>query len=157
MDWLSEWLLSFLSSGQLPPLVTAIYYDDDFKYRLTNEPIRDAYLTTLSGGHIPPKRGLANPEFRRIVARMLDRRSLFAFENGLIGIGPPKAQLCDQLWAVAGSNVPLLLRLREDGTWNLVGECYAHGVMNGIDRDTWSMLEADAPREGDDLVELSIL
>jgi len=37
----------------------------------------------------------------------------------------------DEVWVIAGADVPMVLRQRGGGKWSLVGECYVHGIMKG--------------------------
>ena len=61
-------------------------------------------------------------------------RRLFATDRGHIGLGPPKMQKGDHVYILSGGNVPYVLRplsgLRPR-TFELVGDCYLHGVMYG--------------------------
>jgi hypothetical protein len=107
--------------------------DDVYQDDLTYEPIWEAYLHTPTGGNGIPEEGLANAELRRLTARMLFRRCFIASGKGIIGIGPYDAQIGDYIYICAGSEAALLLRPCSDGKWSLVGEFYAHGLMNGLE------------------------
>ena len=58
-------------------------------------------------------------------------------------LGPEALQEGDQLVVFQGSSTPFVLRELDDGKWRLLGECYAHGLMNGEgisgveDEDEW--------------------
>lgn len=57
-----------------------------------------------------------------------------AGENGgpdFLGISHRGLQLGDEVWAVAGSKVPFVLRKGEHGKHQLVGEAFVHGAMGG--------------------------
>jgi hypothetical protein len=41
------------------------------------------------------------------------------------------AKVGDKIALVRGGQLPLILRATPHGEWNLVGECYVHGIMNG--------------------------
>ncbi|THV45125.1 hypothetical protein BGAL_0527g00020 [Botrytis galanthina] len=81
-------------------------------------------------------------EFHRISmlreSRMFDKylkeatknRRLFITSKGYIGLGHQRAEKGDRLCILYGSPVPYILRPHGD-YWNLVGQCYAHGLMNG--------------------------
>ncbi|KAE8441123.1 hypothetical protein EG329_005835 [Mollisiaceae sp. DMI_Dod_QoI] len=65
-----------------------------------------------------------------------DGRRLFCTaEDGskgvLLGIGPESLKKWDEVWVIAGADVPMVLRPRGNGEWSLVGECYVHGIMEG--------------------------
>jgi hypothetical protein len=60
-------------------------------------------------------------------------RRIFRTENCLLGIGPKSIRIGDEVWVLAGANVPFVLR-KLDGDRNkyaLVGEAYVHGIMHG--------------------------
>jgi hypothetical protein len=57
-------------------------------------------------------------------------------ESNLIGIGPPKIEIGDQVSILAGAQMPFVLRempqnYSGQGAYCLVGEAYVHGVMDG--------------------------
>ena len=60
-------------------------------------------------------------------------RRIFRTKTCLLGIGPKSIRIGDEVWILAGANVPFVLR-RLDGDQNrytLVGEAYVHGIMHG--------------------------
>ncbi|KAF4617059.1 hypothetical protein G7Y89_g15091 [Cudoniella acicularis] len=65
----------------------------------------------------------------------LGRRLFYTAEDEtkgvMLGIGPDSLKKEDEVWAVAGADVPMVLRPRGEGKWRLVGECYVHGIMRG--------------------------
>ena len=61
-------------------------------------------------------------------------RHLFATDRGYIGLGPPEMQKRDHVYILSGGNVPYILRPifgPRPRTFELVGDCYLHGVMYG--------------------------
>jgi hypothetical protein len=72
-------------------------------------------------------------------------RSFFLTTQGYIGTGPPTARVGDDICAVMGSNVPFMLRSRNESIvcndsqfseldiplYSFVGDSYVHGLMNG--------------------------
>lgn len=57
-------------------------------------------------------------------------RSFFVSKLGKFGLCFPSAQQGDEIWIIAGSRVPLVLR-RSQTSHRLVGECYLDGAMYG--------------------------
>lgn len=61
-------------------------------------------------------------------------RRLFRTDNGLLGTGMKSARKGDEVWVLAGSKVPMLVRKRPNldrgNEFSLVGETYVHGVMH---------------------------
>lgn len=58
-------------------------------------------------------------------------RKIFRTEGGYIGVASPLAMEGDCVCLVKGSRVPLVLRPREGNRWELMGDCYMHGIMHG--------------------------
>ncbi|KAM3072057.1 hypothetical protein ACMFMG_008518 [Clarireedia jacksonii] len=70
-------------------------------------------------------------QMRQEIEHANDRRSLFRTSIGCLGIGPQSLQVHDEVWVLKGATVPFVLRPREDGTYQLIGEAYLHGLMHG--------------------------
>ena len=61
-------------------------------------------------------------------------RRLFATDRGYIGFGPAEMQKGDHVYILSGGKVPYILRPvsgPRPRTFELVGDCYLHGVMHG--------------------------
>ena len=68
-------------------------------------------------------------------------RRFYMTSKGYMGIGPVDVRIGDQVYVLVGGNVPFLLRHQDGGTdgsnpskvcgWELVGDCYLHGIMDG--------------------------
>jgi hypothetical protein len=55
-----------------------------------------------------------------------------SLSEGFIGLGPLSTEPSDQVWILQAAKVPFILRpMDKHGTFNLVGETYVHGFMNG--------------------------
>ncbi|KAI0098139.1 heterokaryon incompatibility protein-domain-containing protein, partial [Nemania sp. FL0031] len=61
----------------------------------------------------------------------LHLQSLFRTCSGEIGLGSKLVNSGDEVWVLAGGNVPFVLRRVMDGRYRLLEECYVHGVMHG--------------------------
>lgn len=51
--------------------------------------------------------------------------------EGRLALVPDHAAPGDTIAVLFGSEVPYCLRLQEDGTYTVIGECYLHGMMHG--------------------------
>ncbi|KAF2964103.1 hypothetical protein GQX73_g9476 [Xylaria multiplex] len=59
-------------------------------------------------------------------------RKMFYTKSGYIGLGPRLTKEGDRVFLVKGSRAPLMLRPRpQNGKWELLGDCYVHGIMQG--------------------------
>jgi hypothetical protein len=56
---------------------------------------------------------------------------LFSTEDHKLGLGSSFTRRGDQIWIVNGAKYPFVLRQRGDGTFELVGAAYVHGIMHG--------------------------
>ena len=57
-------------------------------------------------------------------------RDFFTTKAGYMGICPASTAVGDQVCLLSGSQVPYILR-QNDQRYQLVGECYVHGIMDG--------------------------
>ena len=69
--------------------------------------------------------------FTKSLTTLIDRR-LFRSAKGFLGLCPPSSDVGDSVWILPNAKVPFILRPRK-GTWHyeLLGEAYLHGCMNG--------------------------
>jgi Heterokaryon incompatibility protein (HET) len=62
-------------------------------------------------------------------------RALFVTGKGFIGLAPEGAKQGDRLAVLLGGDIPVVMRSAREGDggsgWELVGECYVHGIMDG--------------------------
>lgn len=71
--------------------------------------------------------------------------------GGLCGMVPERAEPGDAICVILGCAVPLVLKRRGHGRFELVGECYIHGLMDGEALDL--VLDVDDITEQDILIE----
>ena len=58
-------------------------------------------------------------------------RRFFIVSDGSMGLAPADAEAGDAVSLILGCDAPFVLRDRGDGTYQIIGECYLHGVMDG--------------------------
>jgi Heterokaryon incompatibility protein (HET) len=58
-------------------------------------------------------------------------RKIFVTSQGYLGLGPQHLQTGDVVALFEGADLPYVLRTRNNGGFELVGESYVHGIMNG--------------------------
>ncbi|CAG9988039.1 unnamed protein product [Clonostachys byssicola] len=67
---------------------------------------------------------------------------MFMTDSGYIGIGPPQTKVGDEVWCLFGGSIPFVVRSTgktcavrkgetETSLWEVLGNCYVHGIMNG--------------------------
>ncbi|TKA81685.1 hypothetical protein B0A55_01361 [Friedmanniomyces simplex] len=77
------------------------------------------------------------PDIERLLLEVTARHQqgetleLFVTNGGLIGIAHDTIRDRDKVWALAGSQVPIILRPGFKGTYSWIGETYIDGVMFG--------------------------
>ncbi|ETS85262.1 hypothetical protein PFICI_03287 [Pestalotiopsis fici W106-1] len=79
------------------------------------------------------KAGQTFQEIRKVFRRVLRNRRLGILGNGLLGLFPRHCRSGDMVYVIYGCITPVLLRPveNEKGKFQLVGECYVHGIMRG--------------------------
>ncbi|KAK3358843.1 heterokaryon incompatibility protein-domain-containing protein [Lasiosphaeria hispida] len=75
--------------------------------------------------------GLAESQLTTRISYNITGRLLFATEKGRLGQGPKSLREGDEAWILAGGRTPYILRPRQDGRYDLLGEAYVHGAMHG--------------------------
>jgi hypothetical protein len=73
---------------------------------------------------------LAAKYWRPMVFRSSGRR-YFVSHRGYLGVGPPAMSPGDVIAIILGLDTPLVLRAIEQGQYQIVGEAYVHGIMDG--------------------------
>jgi hypothetical protein len=60
-------------------------------------------------------------------------RRFFITDRGAMALGPRSMETRDVVYVPHGSQVPFVLRKKDDvtSTYTLIGECYVHGIMEG--------------------------
>ena len=111
----------------------------DFAVVLTRLHLLDPEISTLDL-RVPYRHPISDAELiaamRRIDAlmgRKIFTRRFAVTEDGHMALVPPNAQAGNLIAVFIGSRVPHVLRRTEhaDGTYELVGDAYVHGVMRG--------------------------
>jgi hypothetical protein len=59
------------------------------------------------------------------------KKSLFSTSTGKLGVASTASRIDDEIWIVAGSKFPAILRQMQNGHYEFVGEAYVRGIMNG--------------------------
>ena len=70
------------------------------------------------------------PAFEHSMGQVMYHRRVFTTKNGYLGVGSRTLTRNDKIYVLFGCNVPVVLRPR-DRQYELIGECYVHGIMNG--------------------------
>jgi hypothetical protein len=60
-----------------------------------------------------------------------DGRRMIHTRKGYLGLVPAETRQGDRIGLFVGGKVPLIIRPRDGGTWELIGESYLHGMMFG--------------------------
>ncbi|KAJ9606313.1 hypothetical protein H2200_009274 [Cladophialophora chaetospira] len=95
-------------------------------YRLLNESVKNGTASTK-----PSSLGdVADLYATYSIPNIVSKRS-FATAKGYIGMGPFDMNEGDVIAIIIGVEVPIILRESSDGTYQIVGEAYVHGIMDG--------------------------
>jgi len=86
--------------------------------------------------HLPPWKDFEGGRLKRFYGRLDDTvvgmaRRLTVTEKGYLGMAASRAGKGDLICVLLGCSVPVLLRERDGGAFEFIGECYVQGFMNG--------------------------
>lgn len=99
------------------------------QFRFGNKRFQDFFDTEITQCNIPAQR------FKLDIATILGaslRRRLVTLSTGHFGAAPVTIRPGDAIYVVLGCSIPIVLRPEgEDGYFNVIGECYVDGLMNG--------------------------
>jgi hypothetical protein len=108
-------------------------------------PHGDTLRLNIARDRWPYDRNATWPLYQRDAQLASNHRRIFRTNNGYLGLGPKLTRggaSCqvesqdvdgikpDELWVILGAKTPFILRPR-GGHYQLVGECYVHGLMDG--------------------------
>lgn len=63
--------------------------------------------------------------------QLYKKKSLFSTSTGKIGSSSTATRTGDEIWILAGSDFPFILRPLQNGHYELISEVYVRGIMNG--------------------------
>ena len=75
-----------------------------------------------------------NRDFMRMrgtIGTMTCYRVLFTTVEKYMGLAPLTARIGDMIFLLPGADVPFVLRHVQDEEYEVVGQCYTHGIMYG--------------------------
>lgn len=67
--------------------------------------------------------------------------STFMSDNGFVGLCPADTAASDVICAPSGAHLPYVLRRNESNRWELIGEAFVYGIMDGIDGEVFTTAE----------------
>ncbi|KAK7702884.1 hypothetical protein SLS64_009495 [Diaporthe eres] len=85
---------------------------------------------TFSPGELEPGTPSSFVSGLNALANFTDKR-LFKGSEGYIGMASPPVRAGDEVWAIVGCSVPMLLRRVDKDKFLVVSECYAEGLADG--------------------------
>ena len=111
-------------------------YDDGTVWKRAGLEARASYMATLHPDDPLSAAVISKTSMYRNSMYLLGQVA-FVTETGYIGLGHPETAVGDEVHLVQGSDTPFVLR-KTDGHYELIGETYVHGIMDGelVDDDT---------------------
>ncbi|KAH7383542.1 heterokaryon incompatibility protein-domain-containing protein [Cadophora sp. MPI-SDFR-AT-0126] len=70
-------------------------------------------------------------EFQLVLDRWIHGRVFCRTKNGYLGMLPVGSRPGDEICGILRAKTPYVIRKKPDGCYQLIGECYIHGMMNG--------------------------
>ena len=108
---------------------TADRYDDGNGLKRAGLEAKAFYMDFLHRDD-PSSAATVSIASRYLYASYLPGQVAFFTETGYIGLGHPETAVGDEVHLVQGSDTPFVLR-KTDGHYELIGETYVHGIMDG--------------------------
>ena len=104
--------------------------------------MRSSKLCRLPSTELPVEAaGSLKPTgFKRALWRAMSHRQFFVTGNGSMGLAPAATKVGDVVALFPEATTPFIIRSGADGKYQLIGECYCHGIMYGEtleDRTQW--------------------
>jgi hypothetical protein len=85
----------------------------------------------LKGHELQQKRFALAGRYWRLLVTRCSNRKLFVTEKGYLGLGPAAVLTGDIIAVILGLDTPLVLRRSGVDGYQIVGEAYVHGIMDG--------------------------
>ncbi|KAI1380165.1 HET-domain-containing protein [Hypoxylon crocopeplum] len=86
-------------------------------------------VTTAEGSDEAAGRKLSG-FYKKMIPDWINRCCLFTLQNGYIGIIYGTPQQGDEVFVILGCDLPMLLRPTSTGKYEVIGDCYVHGIMD---------------------------
>lgn len=74
---------------------------------------------------------LQSTKFRQALMKWVGGRVFCRTKNGYMGMVPAESKPKDLVCAFLGAKTPFVIRAKPDGSYQLIGECYVHLMMDG--------------------------
>ncbi|KAI0120886.1 HET-domain-containing protein [Hypoxylon sp. NC0597] len=69
--------------------------------------------------------------YKNWITTRFNGQNLFSTQNGYVGTINGVPQQGDEVFIILGCDVPMLLRPSSTGEYEVIGDCYMHGIMDG--------------------------
>jgi hypothetical protein len=89
-----------------------------------------SYLSAMESRINARKQGM-NSVTREKIELYSRTRNLFAVAEGYLGTANTSSSVGDEIWILAGTSVPFVLRPTDDQQYRLISAAYVHGLMYG--------------------------
>ncbi|EXA46594.1 hypothetical protein FOQG_10985 [Fusarium oxysporum f. sp. raphani 54005] len=131
IEWMKQMLQKLGPSDPPDSQLSSI-----FSYMASRSSITDFSSEVDLEWTSPVAKELANTfsqasQYASLLGRYAGQRRVFLTDEGHLGLALCSAFEPDSVWVVSSCPVPLVLRPRADGTYQLVGDSYVHGIMKG--------------------------
>jgi hypothetical protein len=87
------------------------------------------YLSDMPGYFVLPPTGQCQEYFQTIMYQYGQRT--FISHSGYVGLAPGKSEPGDSIYIVLGANIPFVFREHSNNRYQLIGEAYVDGIMDG--------------------------
>lgn len=108
-----------------------IWYHHNRFWKVAGRPVRDFAHFRLEATHADDQDISLNASFENTMKKKIYGRRLITTEKGYIGLAPAASKKGDEVCILFGCSTPVILRPLNEGGYELIGECYVHGIMEG--------------------------
>ncbi|KAI1079949.1 HET-domain-containing protein [Whalleya microplaca] len=95
----------------------------------TIDHLRNVVTAATASGNIAE--GDLSNYYENSIARLLRGCRLLWMQNKYIGMTSGEAQEGDEVFVILGRDTPMVLRPTSSGEYEVIGDCYVHGIMDG--------------------------
>ncbi|KAF2803303.1 uncharacterized protein BDZ99DRAFT_170585 [Mytilinidion resinicola] len=110
--------------------VTNLEFNEHGAYARAGELTQRGYDLFRGGATEKTENSDLASKYQRMLEMQCSSR-FFVTEKGYLGLGPPDAAPGQEVVILLGFHMPFVMSKNEDGSYELVGEAYVHGIMDG--------------------------
>ncbi|KAK8038464.1 hypothetical protein PG993_006875 [Apiospora rasikravindrae] len=103
------------------------------RFEVVGAPLPSFFAESATESYLSQLMSRTNKDKRlhSMLGNVVAFKRIITTARGHVGMAPKASRQGDSIFLLKGCNAPLVLRPNGDGTYDLVGVIYVHGIMNG--------------------------